>query len=90
MDPVILKPCISDENDTLEMVPASPNLHTTPWTLSIFCIIKIHRLGPGLMVGFRASPPQVRDSILGLGKVESVFHPSCSGSINENQACLET
>ncbi|GFY32698.1 uncharacterized protein TNCV_4638041 [Trichonephila clavipes] len=27
-------------------------------------------------------------SILGLGKVDSAFHPYCSGSINEYQACV--
>ncbi|GFV41432.1 hypothetical protein TNCV_5048371 [Trichonephila clavipes] len=34
-----------------------------------------------------ASTPQVRGSILRLGKVDSTFHPF-SGSINEYQACL--
>ncbi|GFV52377.1 hypothetical protein TNCV_3216081 [Trichonephila clavipes] len=47
----------------------------------------MHNGGP--VVAYHASIPQVRDSILGLGKVDSAFH-LFSGSINEYQACLET
>ncbi|GFV96121.1 hypothetical protein TNCV_1870811 [Trichonephila clavipes] len=39
-------------------------------------VSRFHTTGPG--------------SIPGLGKVDSTFHPYCSGSINEYQACLGT
>ncbi|GFX36646.1 hypothetical protein TNCV_580251 [Trichonephila clavipes] len=43
----------------------------------------------GPVVAYRTSTPQVRGSILGLGKVDSAFDPF-SGSINEYQAFLGT
>ncbi|GFW12976.1 hypothetical protein TNCV_3329081 [Trichonephila clavipes] len=43
----------------------------------------------GCVVVYNASKSQVRGSNPGLGKVNSAFHPF-SGSIKENQACLET
>ncbi|GFV48316.1 transposable element Tcb1 transposase [Trichonephila clavipes] len=42
----------------------------------------------GRVVVYRASSPQVLDSINGLGKVDSAFHPRYIGSINEYRACL--
>ncbi|GFU12473.1 hypothetical protein TNCV_4244351 [Trichonephila clavipes] len=42
----------------------------------------------GRVVVHRASTPQVRGSINGMGKVDSAFHPCYIGSINEYQACL--